>query len=580
MKQFGEQFINYHLMPLMQQMLEDAAKADAGENPSKAYLSKLFVAKKVELSGADLAQMETDYFGTEKKAAGVPFIGEEEAKDRKKFLEFFVQHMVATGGEEAGRRNAFLPTVIKDEKGIATGEVEWPGDIKRNLFLMSYDIAEHFEQSQINTIIDAHAATGNPADVAQAKKDKDDLKKGKLMLVKDSATGDFTSFIRFEDLKPGDTAVAFLPTRTPTARSYGDVPSPSGGGPDQTSSFDELSNNFNIKRGKSIADRLQKLGFTMVGEVQFDGDGKTANHAYFKVKSGEDTLLVTADIRALPNEDLKLTFAFQGAPGGRAGASAGAAPAAGATFTMAESKLDAAFTKADGALRTARELFNDLDLCRALDVGRSGFVQKAPGIVAAPLVPGAVPQGGQLGALIPSALPGALAGGPPPAAPLFPSGIRPTAERTGFTLTLPTGTKAPQMPQVQAQPGVPTTPTRREIIPGIPDGTVMAAKEKARRAREEAESRGAQPSAFAPGQPPTAPGRVGGTTIAQAAPPPKSHLGRNVILANVLGITIPIGGSFLGGAFLSGTQANSTQTLYALKAFFIAFSAHIQHLFG
>ncbi len=578
MQQFGPQFINFHLMPLLEEMLTDTAQR------KKDYLDKLFINGTLE--AIEKKNLMDYYFNPVRKNEGVPFVGEEEQKEREIFLNYFVDYMASRGAKPADRIRAFLPVVNQKSEGPVK-EVTWPADVKRNLFLMSYHIAEHFEKDQINNLILAKEAAGK---TEEAKKDRELLEKGMLMLVKDPATGEFNKYIRATELKTGQTEVQFLPPppqemaellkggfaipSMQTLQSIGQgasspqtvsgaskyMPEATAGIPDQVSSNEELTKSFQQKRGTAITNLLQKEGFQVTGEVQFDTNG----HAMVKVKSGTDNLLVSADTRVPFDQDLKLNFTFQ------------TGAAAGKSFAVEETKLHEAFTKADGSKRTARELYDDIDLCRKLGIQSDAYPQKAPQKpqpVPKVELPGPQGQGvpfklppGQVPGKIPTGLPGGLK----------------TGLEGGAPLKLPTEGKAPEMPKAQGgkekERGI-GYKIKTRPVPGIPAKSVMEAKSKLK-AQKQAEEEGQQGQAGA-SAPPLAPGRVNEETL--APPPPPQKKGNplaKVAVGHALGIGTAIGSGWWLGS-VANTPASSPNTAWHMvHTFMIALTQYLPHFFG
>lgn len=581
MQQFGPQFINGHLMPLLEEMLTDTVQR------KKDYLDKLFINGVLE--DQEKKNLMDYYFNAEHKNSGVPFVDPEEKKDRENLIKYFVDYVRSRGAKPEDRFRAFLPVV--DQKSVTPGQppqVVWPADVKRNLFMMSYHMAESFEKDQINELIAARAATGKPEDVEQAKKDKELLDKGQLILVKDPVTGEFTKYIRATELKAGDTAVQFLPPPpqematmmqqgfvVPNAQTLQNIgqgavspqtvasaskyqPNPKAI-PDQVSSNDELTKSFQQKRGKAMVNQLKKQGMQILGDVMFDNNG----HAMVKVKSGNDTLLVAVDTRLPFDQDLKFNFTFQDGP------------SAGKSFAVDESKLAQAFVKADGSLRTAQELYKDVELCKQLGIQSDAYPAQAPQIKPP------VPQVGQPKAQI------------PPVAPPFkiPPGVQPPKPLAGVQgpqgqvalggegqLQLPTGIKAPPMPKApgekeEGKAGVGVKLKTKPVLPGIPSGSVMAQKLKLQQQQEE------QQQLVGAGNLPIAPGRVGGVTLAVtggAGAPPKSNIIKIAVASNV--------GGFLGATGLGGVLGGGGETpkvaWNVIKGVWIALSNYLPHLFG
>ncbi len=572
-------------MPLIEEMLTEA-RTDS----NKTYWGKVFLSKSYsEVPGSDRTLLINEYFKPEKKSAGVPFVGAEEKADREKMMEYFIKYMCERAPQPQDRVRAFLP--VMDEK---TKQVTWPADVKRNLFLMSYHIAENFEKKQIDEIIKAKEATGKPEDVEQAKKDRELLDKGQLMLVKDPATGQFTKYIRATELKAGDTAVQFLPPPpqemstmmqqgfvVPPAQTLQNIaqgakspqtvaapssyqPTPAANVPDQVSSNDELTKSFQQKRGKAITNQLKKQGMEVLGDVMFDNNG----HAMVKVKSGNDTLLVAVDTRLPFDQDLKYNFTFQDGP------------AAGKSFSVDESKLAQAFTKPDNAKRSAREIYSDADLGKQLGIKSDGYPAQAPqikppapqiGLPQGPLGPGAVPFKLPPGVQPPKPLAAGIEG---QGGPLMAGG-------QGIVQgQLPTGIKAPPMPKAPGGPGeekmgVGPKLNAKPVLAGIPAGpNVMAQKAKFQQQQEEGQQ------AFAAGGPPRAPGRVGGFDLALPGGGGKKQGGFMAIpvVANVVGISSALAaGNVLGG---SGSAEAPKVAWNMLKGVWIAFSQYLPHIFS
>lgn len=92
MEQFGPQFINAHLMPLLEEMLTDTVQR------KKDYLDKLFINGALE--GQEKTDLKNYYFSANKKSTGVPFVGED--AEQEKLLVHFVQY-IRERNLEAGR---------------------------------------------------------------------------------------------------------------------------------------------------------------------------------------------------------------------------------------------------------------------------------------------------------------------------------------------------------------------------------------------------------------------------------------------------------------------------------------------
>lgn len=595
-------------MPLLEEMLTDTVQR------KKDYLDKLFINGVLEDS--EKQNMMGYYFSSARKSMGVPFTGPEEKQDRENFIKHFVSYIRSRGAKPEDRIRAFLP--VPDEKAEGPVKpVKWPADVKRNLFLMSYHIAENFEHDQIQELITARAASGKAGDAEDAKKDTELLEKGMLILVKDPATGEYTRYIRATELKAGDTAVPFLPPPTqdmgammqqgfiiPAPQNLqaiatgGVTPQPVGviaqGGvspqtpvagslyaqkdsktvPDQVSSNDELTKSFQEKRGKAIINQLRKEGLEPVGDVKFDKNG----HAMVKVKSGKDDLLVSVDTRVPFDQDLKYTMTFQtGTVDGKS--------IAGKSFTVDESKLHQAFTRPDGAKREARDVYQDKDLQKQLGIKSDAYPPQAP------QVPQPVPTGlpgvqgkpglpGLQGQMPPIELPGG--GGLPPMPGPMKGGV--PGKVGGMPFQMPTDYKAPELPQTpqgQGKQGSVGVRIKSRPVPGIPAGSVM--DQKAKVAEEQG---GGQPGLAAAGGPPVAPGRVGGGGMPPLVPVggggeeggKKKHGLRNV--AALHSALIP---SFVWGGFKLGEANNADATAVAvklIKGVWIALVPYLPHLFG
>lgn len=546
MQQFGPQFINYHLMPLLEEMLTDTVQR------KKDYLDKLFINGALE--EAEKKNLMDYYFNSARKNQGVPFVGPENQKERENFLKHFVEYVRSRGAKPEDRVRAFLPVVNQKSEGPEKAVV-WPAEVKRNLFLMSYNIAENFEKDRLNELILAKEAQGK---TDEAKKDRELLEKGMLMLVKDPATGDYTRYIRADELTSGQTEVQFAPPpptemaelmkpgfSVPSQQNIQSIaqggtspqavagassyePKPANEVTEQGSSNDELTKSFQQKRGKAIVNQLQKQGFEVIGDVQFDASG----HAMVKVKSGGDTLLVSVDTRLPFDQELKFTFTFQDGP------------AAGKSFTVEESKLTDAFHKADGSLRSARELYNDVDLSKKLGIKSDAYPQKAPGAPQPLPLAGGVGKPQEPGGKEPFKVPTGAEGMPKP----LEAKIEEEGKVVGAQFMIPKGTKAPSMPKAgpakeEKEGG--GVQMKARPVPGIPVGSVMESKAKLKRQLEEEERLAAAgPVPIIP----VAPGRVGIPLPAAGGQKQKSNFGKVALIANLTGISSAVGGGLLMGS--------------------------------
>lgn len=563
-------------MPLLEEMLTDTVQR------KKDYLDKLFVTGVLE--DAEKKNMMDYYFNPARKNEGVPFTGQEDKKDRENLLKYFVDYVHSRGAKPEDRIKAFLPVLNQKSDG-AVKQVVWPAEVKRNLFLMSYHMAEGFEKDKINELILAKEAAGKPE---EAKKDRELLDKGMLMLVQDPATGEFTKFISATELKAGDSAVQFLPPASPemaavmqpgfAVPSQQNIQSIAQGGvspqavaspstyeptasaavPNKVSSTDELAQSFQQKRGKAIVNKLQKEGFEVQGDVQFDAAG----HALVKVKSGNDNLLVSVDTRVPFDQDLKFNFTFQNGA------------AAGKSFTVDESKLDEAFHKPDGSIRSAGALYNDLDLSKKLGIKSDAYPEKAPAIVP-PLpkvgLPGTLPAPQLPQPKEPFKVPSGTAPKPMP----LEGKMEPGEQQLAGKFALPQGLKAPAMPitkeGTEGKEGV-GYGIKLKVAPGIPKGSVMDAKAKLKQKEEE---QGQQMAFIPPVGGPVAPGRVG-TRTQTGGNKPKSNLGKVAIAANLAGIS-----SVIGGGVMLGGNGNALPdfAMNIMKNTWIVLS-HWPNLFG
>jgi hypothetical protein len=616
MQQFGPQFINDHLLPLLEKMLSDAALSHVpgSGQESVAFLDQMFIRENVTsidqvINPVDLKTLRNSYFNDAKKTAGVPFAGTgaEDEKEQSELLTCAVKYMANHGGKETERRRAFLP--VLDQKNKAANVAVWPAEVKRNVYLMAYDIAETFQKNTIDGIIQQKKQLAEKQEaIDEVKKDEELFQKGQLILVKDPVTNQFTKYIRAEDLQPGQEAVQFVPPPTAAAQQFmqpgfaipsqqtldavaagGIAPQPyenlvSGGKsvspqasvagnnfapvpantvPDQKSSNDELAHTFEENRGKAITNQLKKQGFQIEpnAQVQFDNN----HHAFIKAKSGPDSVLISADMRVLPKEDLKLTVTFQ--DGSHAGKS----------MTIDESKLGEAFKKPDGTKATAGEVYDDRSKKM---VQREGQPEHAP--AKAPSgkegetfkLPTGIKEG--VAKPLEGPLAGAAATGGIPGGPAAGQAAAPGREK------LPANIKAPQMPtaraQMEAGAGGPQYQVARPLA-GIPGGT-MAAKEKLRQQQAAAGGEGETAENV-----PRAPGRIREEEPAPAAAGKKKSGHPMAIAAGTtLGATAGIGGGTvsLGGALAAGGPggAGALTTMKIVKTIFIVLGSHLHRFFG
>ncbi len=577
MQQFGPQFINYHLMPLLEEMLTDTVQR------KKDYLDKLFITGVLE--DQEKKNLMDYYFNPARKNQGVPFTGPENQKERENFLKHFVEYVRSRGAKPEDRVRAFLPVANQKSEGPEKAVV-WPAEVKRNLFLMSYTIAENFEKDKLNELILAKEAEGK---TEEAKKDRELLEKGMLMLVKDPATGDYTRYIRADELKAGQTETQFAPPPPPETEEFMKqgfaVPSqqniqsiaqgatspqavasassyeakPVETITEQPSSNDELTKSFQQKRGRAIVNQLQKMGMQIIGDVQFDANG----HVMVKVKSGGDTLLVSADVRVPFDQQLKFTFTFQDGP------------SAGKSFTVDEARLTEAFLKADGTFRTARDLYADIDLSKKLGIKSDAYPEKAPAKPQPLPLPGGVGKPQEPGAKEPFKVPTGVEGMPKP----LKAKMKVEGEGGEGGFVLPTGVKAPPVPKAgpgeEKKEGV-GIKIKIKPVPGIPVGSVMEAKARLKQQQEEEEQKRVVAAAAAQLQP-VAPGRVGVAPPAIAKQKPKSNFGRIALIANLGGIGTAVGGGFM----LAGDNPSTAPdlALNIVKNVLIAI-VHFPNMFG
>jgi|GEM_PF-4211722 len=579
-QQFGPQFINEHLMPLLEEMLTDTVLR------KKDYLDKLFI--NGQLEAGEKKNLMDYYFDPARANIGVPFTGPEEQQDRENFLKNFVEYVRSRGATPQDRIRAFLP-VVSQEKG-AEGQIIWPMDVKRNLFLISYNIAEDFEKTQLKELIKAKESEGK---TDEAKQDTDLLEKGLLTLVKDPATGEFINYVRAPELKPGQSAVEFLPAPNdetaqimrggfaiPSAQNLqtiakgGTSPQtvakpaqysnkPVNQVPDKQSTNEDLTKNFEKKRGKAMVNHLKKLGMQVIGDVMFDPNG----HATVKVKSGNDTLLVSVNshipLNADPNKEseqnLKFDFTFQDGPN------------VGKHFTIDESKLDESFKNADNSMKTARQLFDDIQKIKEEDHPEKMPNKPQPLIrVEAPQQEPDEAKGRQF------VVPGNLSGQSPVARGLY-------LPAQGNQLNLPNDINAPQQPKGKqnGEGDIMIAPTRP--ISMIPRGTIMDAKAKFKQQKADQDN-GPQKIAQNPEGLPVAPGRFNGDlqpidANVPAQKKPKDNTFKIIAIANGVGL----GSAFGTTALLSGTQDTQNAAATAFNVahnVLIAFIHHLPRLFG
>lgn len=300
-------------MPLLEKVLEDAVK---GTNP---YLQNelLLNGTLSEISKRDF--MNT-YFISQRADNGVtPFAAPEQAVEREQFLKHFVQYIRSRGANPEQRAQLFLPQQDKD-----SGQIMWSASVKRNLFLLSYSMAQQFEHDQIKTLIDLQK------DESKKEQDRELLAQGRLILVASAngttATGAsaqgaeiFDTYRSIDDLKPGENVATFIPSPS------GEVQEIMGFGSDQQR-----------RQAIQMTNNLMAQDLVILEEPKLNAQG----NLLAKVKSGNQTLTVT--------NDGNYHFKFEDGP------------AEGKEFTLKANQLDAAFGALQQAKKEAIQVYEDL----------------------------------------------------------------------------------------------------------------------------------------------------------------------------------------------------------------------------
>jgi len=534
MQQFGPNFISDHLTPLLEEILVDTVTR------KNDYLDDLFISGTLQ-DTQKIALMNT-YFGAEKQSLGVvPFTGENEGKDREEFLKNFVEHIQSRGTNPEERIRLFLPH--KDPK---SNQITWPADIKYNVFMMAYDIAQKFERAKISEIIEARV----DLDRDGKKRGLELLEKGMLALARPEGGGDFTTYVAADAIDPKRQVTTFLPLAGANLDRPGDAVAripwqtdarkPAYGQqklnaiPDQVSSANQLASDFQQKRGLYMVQQLKNLGMVPVGNVMFDSVG----HATVRIKSGQDTLLVSIDTKTPLSQKLDFKFTFQDKPH------------AGKTFTVNEDMLGSAFQNEQGNFRTARDLYEDEELCRRLDVRKPpGEMPKREVGTGKPfLMPVKPPEPSKL------KRPGIEGEEGQPVIPQEEGGA------VGEEITLPVMAGEPprERPVVRAPGGGLALPGKRmtEALPTPMEAKKGLQEEREGQEGEEAPAGGAEiPEEQPEEQPPPAPGRV--TELTVAPPKPKSKIPWPAIAG---GVTGGIAGAGFVGPVIGGIWESSPDT--------------------
>ncbi len=286
MQQFGQQFIEYHLMPLMEEILTDARKG------TKQYLQKELFLTGV-LSETSKKDFENYYFLSRNGQHRFPFTEPSQEKERNELISDFVEYIRSRATDPVKRIRFFLPR----EKD---GQITWDGTVRRNLFLMSYSMAQKFEAEKINELIN------NEKNPEKAQKDRDLLSKGMLILTSngDLKNPQFNKYISINDLQPTQTVTPFLAppsgsmamlikngandsTQYPSTILGTDI----NGIPLQQVQGSELMADSSRKQETEFLNNLSGAGFTDIGQVEHDAQGNLT----VKVKSGNETLSISTD---------------------------------------------------------------------------------------------------------------------------------------------------------------------------------------------------------------------------------------------------------------------------------------------
>lgn len=316
---FGPIFINQHLMPLLEKILVDAREG------TKPYLQNelLLNGTLSEISKRDF--MNT-YFISQQADNGVtPFAKPEQSKEREQFLQYFIQYIRARGANPEQRAALFLPQQDKDSR-----EMVWSASIKRNLFLLSYSMAQQFEHDHISELIDLQK------DEVKKAQDRELLEQGRLILIASTAAATapgaatqtaaaragaevFNTYRSIDDLKQGENVTMFIPS--PTA----EVQAMMGFGSDQQR-----------RQAIQMSNNLMALDLIILEEPKLDAQG----NLFAKVKSGSQTL--TVSLRG------NYHFTFDDGPN------------AGKQFTLKASQLHEAFDALKGVKKEAIQLYEEL----------------------------------------------------------------------------------------------------------------------------------------------------------------------------------------------------------------------------
>lgn len=346
MQQMNPTFIERHLLPLIEKIFTDVSRG------LKPYHKNLILQGR--LSPEERYVFENDYFGGKNVASNIiPFTRVEEKPEREIFIATLEKFVRTAAADPVDRWKFLVP--VKDPKN--ENVFFWPANVKKNLFLMAYGMAQTFEKNRISGLIQRKLQSGQITK-EQANREQKLNERGLLMLIKNPGSKDFDGYMGMREVRSGQRYTSYRAGMSAEAREAiargnkepGKLLPGAAYGEDQFSveeksgTAEDMTTEFQHRRGIAVKAQLEEQGFVVTGDIEFDEKG----HATCRVLNGDDELAVSVDTNIPLSDELNFEFQFLNGEN------------FGKRFALAESQLESAFHKRDGSLRKAAAVYNFL----------------------------------------------------------------------------------------------------------------------------------------------------------------------------------------------------------------------------
>jgi hypothetical protein len=338
MRQLNDTFIDFHLTPLLKEILTDVVR-----DPQDYHKDLITYGV---LNQREKQDFEKKYFLDRRNAAEVPFTRDSEKQERQDFMDYFAACVKNISADPVERFKALQP--LQDETN--KDQFTWPAVVERNIFLMAYDIAGKFEKAKNQELIDLL----QKIDPLQADKDQQLNERDLLMLIKNPETGNFDHYLKKEQRKKMLTVTPFITKPSAKTKALMEGISEHGGSssygknidaiPDKKYSTADLEEDFKNRRTRAIRKILADQGLTFIENPEVK-DGKVMA----TVLSGTTQVQVTIDIKTPLDDDMQYQFRFLNGPN------------IGQEFSVFESRLDELFQASQGEKRTLEAVYKFLE---------------------------------------------------------------------------------------------------------------------------------------------------------------------------------------------------------------------------